>query len=134
MALSDAECQRRYTEQVPIYEYRCENGHLFDVMQRMSDDPLTACIDCGAPVQKVLNAPAIHFKGSGFYNTDYGRKNGSKGTEGGSEGKSGDTAGTTSTGSSGTGSSGSSASTSSSSSSASSGSSSSGSSSSAKSD
>jgi putative FmdB family regulatory protein len=119
---------------VPIYEYRCGNGHLFDVMQRMSDDPLTACIECGAPVQKVMNAPAIHFKGSGFYNTDYGRKNGSKGTEGGSESKSGDTAGTTSTGSSGTGSSGSSASTSSSSSSASSGSSSSGSSSSAKSD
>jgi len=114
---------------VPIYEYRCENGHLFDVMQRMSDDPLTACIDCGAPVQKVLNAPAIHFKGSGFYNTDYGRKNGSKGTEGGTEGKSGDTAGSTGTGSSGTDSS-----TSSSSSSASSGSGSSGSSSSAKSD
>jgi|tagenome__1003787_1003787.scaffolds.fasta_scaffold20978846_3 putative FmdB family regulatory protein len=129
LALSRAECQRRYTEHVPIYEYRCENGHLFDVMQRMSDDPLTACIDCGAPVQKVLNAPAIHFKGSGFYNTDYGRKNGSKGTEGGTEGKSGDTAGSTGTGSSGTDSS-----TSSSSSSASSGSGSSGSSSSAKSD
>jgi putative FmdB family regulatory protein len=59
---------------MPIYEYRCEKGHLFDVMQSMSDDPLTACEVCGAPVQKVLHAPAVHFKGSGFYNTDYGKK------------------------------------------------------------
>jgi putative FmdB family regulatory protein len=66
---------------VPIYEYRCTNGHQFDVMQRMSDDPLTACIECGATVQKVLYAPAIHFKGSGFYNTDYGRRNGSKSSD-----------------------------------------------------
>ena len=61
---------------MPIYEYRCEKGHTFDVMQSMSDDPLTACEVCGAPVQKVLHAPAVHFKGSGFYNTDYGRKKG----------------------------------------------------------
>jgi putative FmdB family regulatory protein len=129
LALSDAECQRRYTEQVPIYEYRCGNGHLFDVMQRMSDDPLTACIECGAPVQKVLNAPAIHFKGSGFYNTDYGRRNGSKGAEGGAEGGgkgSGDAAASSSNGSG--------SSSSSSASSSSSGSGSSGSSSSSKSD
>ena len=86
MALSDDECQPRYTERVPIYEYRCTNGHLFDVMQRMSDDPLTACTECGAPVQKVMNAPAIHFKGSGFYSTDYGRRNGSKGSEAGPRG------------------------------------------------
>src|SRR4051812_47336090 len=97
LALSDAECQCRYTERVPIYEYRCTNGHQFDVMQRMSDEPLTACTECGAPVQKVLNAPAIHFKGSGFYNTDYGRRNGSKSSdssssEGGGTGKSGDSA------------------------------------------
>jgi len=132
LALSDAECQRWYTEQVPIYEYRCENGHLFDVMQRMSDDPLTACIDCGAPVQKVLNAPAIHFKGSGFYNTDYGRRNGSKGSEGGGEGggkSAGDAAASGSSGSDG-----SSSSSSSSASSSGSGSGSSGSSSSSKSD
>jgi putative FmdB family regulatory protein len=117
---------------VPIYEYRCENGHLFDVMQRMSDDPLTACIDCGAPVQKVLNAPAIHFKGSGFYNTDYGRRNGSKGSEGGGEGggkSAGDAAASGSSGSDG-----SSSSSSSSASSSGSGSGSSGSSSSSKSD
>ena len=132
LALSDDECQRRYTELVPIYEYRCANGHLFDVMQRMSDDPLTACIECGAAVQKVLNAPAIHFKGSGFYNTDYGRKNGSKGSEGGSDGSksAGDTAGASTSSGSG----GSSSSSSSSGSSSGSGSSSSGSSSSSKSE
>jgi len=59
---------------MPIYEYRCEKGHTFEVMRSMSDDPLTACEVCGAPVQKVLHAPAVHFKGSGFYNTDYGKK------------------------------------------------------------
>ena len=63
---------------MPIYEYRCEKGHSFDVMQSMSDDPLTACEVCGAPVQKVLHAPAVHFKGSGFYNTDYGKGGKSK--------------------------------------------------------
>jgi putative FmdB family regulatory protein len=109
---------------VPIYEYRCTNGHVFDVMQRMSDDPLTACIECGATVQKVLNAPAIHFKGSGFYNTDYGRRNGSKSSE-----SSGSEAGATKGESGGSTSSGSGSSDSSSSSSASGGSSSSSSSS-----
>jgi putative FmdB family regulatory protein len=59
---------------MPIYEYRCENGHLFEVMQRMTDDPLEACITCGAPVQRVFHPVAVHFKGSGFYNTDYGKK------------------------------------------------------------
>ena len=57
---------------MPIYEYRCENGHLFEVMQRITDDPVTACEDCGAPVQRVFHPIAVHFKGSGFYNTDYG--------------------------------------------------------------
>jgi putative FmdB family regulatory protein len=59
---------------VPIYEYKCENGHVFDVMQRMSDEPLTECAECGAPAVRVLHSPAVHFKGSGFYNTDYGKK------------------------------------------------------------
>jgi putative FmdB family regulatory protein len=61
---------------VPIYEYKCENGHLFDVMQRMADEPLTECQECGAPAVRVLHSPAVHFKGSGFYNTDYGKKKG----------------------------------------------------------
>jgi putative FmdB family regulatory protein len=59
---------------MPIYEYRCENGHLFEVMQRMSDDAITECEVCGAPCQRVLHPVAVHFKGKGFYNTDYGTK------------------------------------------------------------
>jgi putative FmdB family regulatory protein len=57
---------------MPIYEYRCENGHLFEVMQKITDDPVTECVECGAPVQRVFHPIAVHFKGSGFYNTDYG--------------------------------------------------------------
>jgi putative FmdB family regulatory protein len=59
---------------MPIYEYRCERGHRFEVMQRMTDDPLTSCSTCEAPVQRVFHPVAVHFKGSGFYNTDYGKK------------------------------------------------------------
>ncbi|MEA2390897.1 MAG: hypothetical protein QOK31_1006 [Solirubrobacteraceae bacterium] len=59
---------------MPIYEYRCEQGHTFEVLQRMTDDPLVTCQTCSAPVQRVMYAPAVHFKGSGFYNTDYGTK------------------------------------------------------------
>ena len=56
---------------MPIYEYKCDNGHVFDVMQKLSDDPLASCIECGAPVRKVLHPVNISFKGSGFYSTDY---------------------------------------------------------------
>ena len=59
---------------MPIYEYKCENGHVFDVMQRMSEDPLTECVECGAPVKKVLQPVGISFKGSGFYSTDYNKQ------------------------------------------------------------
>jgi putative FmdB family regulatory protein len=62
---------------MPIYEYRCEQGHNFEVMQRMTDDPLTSCSTCEAPVQRVFHPVAVHFKGSGFYNTDYGKRKGS---------------------------------------------------------
>jgi putative FmdB family regulatory protein len=59
---------------MPIYEYRCPNGHTFEVFQRMSDAPVQVCETCGAgPVEKVLFPVAVHFKGSGFYSTDYGR-------------------------------------------------------------
>jgi putative FmdB family regulatory protein len=59
---------------MPIYEYRCPNGHTFELFQRMSDPPPSECQICGAaPVTKVLYPAAIHFKGSGFYSTDYGR-------------------------------------------------------------
>src|SRR5215210_433358 len=57
---------------MPIYEYRCENGHLFEVMQKITDDPVTTCETCGAAVSRVFHPVAVHFKGSGFYNTDYG--------------------------------------------------------------
>ena len=56
---------------MPIYEYKCENGHVFDVMQKLSEDPLSSCVECGAPVRKVLHPVSISFKGSGFYSTDY---------------------------------------------------------------
>ncbi len=59
---------------MPIYEYRCERGHTFEVMQRMTDDALTVCDEHGTPVQRVFHPVAVHFKGSGFYNTDYGKK------------------------------------------------------------
>jgi putative FmdB family regulatory protein len=74
---------------MPIYEYKCENGHVFDAIQRMTDEPLSACEECGAPASRVLTPPAIHFKGSGFHNTDYGTK---RGGNGGSE-SSGDSGG-----------------------------------------
>jgi len=59
---------------MPIYEYRCENGHIFEVMQKMTDDPVSVCSTCEAPVQRVFHPVAVHFKGKGFYNTDYGTK------------------------------------------------------------
>ena len=59
---------------MPIYEYRCPNGHTFEVFQRMADPPVSVCETCGAgPVEKLLFPVAVHFKGSGFYSTDYGR-------------------------------------------------------------
>jgi putative FmdB family regulatory protein len=59
---------------MPIYEYRCEQGHTFEVMQRMSDEPVSTCQTCEAPVSRVFHPVAVHFKGSGFYNTDYGTR------------------------------------------------------------
>lgn len=59
---------------MPIYEYRCEQGHTFEVMQRISDDPVSTCSTCEAPVARVFRPVAVHFKGSGFYNTDYGTR------------------------------------------------------------
>jgi putative FmdB family regulatory protein len=59
---------------MPIYEYRCKKGHQFEVMQRIADDAVTKCDVCGEPVQRVFHPIAVHFKGSGFYNTDYGTR------------------------------------------------------------
>jgi putative FmdB family regulatory protein len=81
---------------MPIYEYKCENGHLFEVVQRMADEPVTVCEQCGAPVERVFHPVAVHFKGKGFYTTDYGSGKvapGSSSEDGGSksdDSKSGD--------------------------------------------
>jgi putative FmdB family regulatory protein len=82
---------------VPIYEYRCANGHTFEVIHSMSDDPVDACEECGAAVERVFHPVAVHFKGSGFYTTDYAKKGsgkaasdgGSKADDGGSKGSNG---------------------------------------------
>ncbi len=59
---------------MPIYEYRCPNGHLFELFQRMGEPAPDVCETCGeGPVERVLYPVAVHFKGSGFYSTDYGR-------------------------------------------------------------
>jgi putative FmdB family regulatory protein len=74
---------------VPIYEYRCPNGHVFELFQRMGDAPPPKCEICGeGPVERVLYPVAVHFKGSGFYSTDYGR--GSRKKEASSDGAGGD--------------------------------------------
>ncbi len=59
---------------MPIYEYRRPDGSTFEIVQSFSDDSLTHDPDTGVPVERVLHAPAVHFKGKGFYNTDYGTR------------------------------------------------------------
>ena len=87
---------------MPIYEYQCDDcGASFEVMQKMSDDPLTACEKCGGPLRKVLHPVAIHFKGSGFYTTDYGKGSGRR--SGGKDAGQGETAGSSEASSSGDG-------------------------------
>jgi putative FmdB family regulatory protein len=101
---------------MPIYEYRCKNGHNFEVMKRITDDgTVTKCEVCGAPVSRVFHPIAVHFKGSGFYNTDYGtrkrsremkeakegvvKSDGSKDSKTSSDSKSGSDSGSSSSGS-----------------------------------
>ena len=71
---------------MPIYEYKCEKGHVFEVTQRMTDDPVSTCTTCSAPVQRVFHPVAVHFKGSGFYNTDYGTRKRSRELKSAAEG------------------------------------------------
>ncbi len=75
---------------MPIYEYRRPDGTTFEVLQKFSDDALTHDPETGVPVQRVLTPPAIHFKGSGFHNTDYGtrKRNREKAASSSSEGSS----------------------------------------------
>ncbi len=75
---------------MPIYEYKCPNGHVFELFQRMSDAQPETCPTCGAgPLEKVLYPVAVHFKGSGFYTTDYGRGSKRGGGGGGEKSDSG---------------------------------------------
>jgi putative FmdB family regulatory protein len=74
---------------MPIYEYRRKDGSTFEVIQKFSDDPLSADPETGEPVERVYTAPAIHFKGSGFHNTDYGSSRRAK--AGGADAQSGGT-------------------------------------------
>src|ERR1700752_570352 len=59
---------------MPLYEYTCDNGHRFELIRKFSAPPLEVCPTCGAPVHKLMSSPAIQFKGSGFYITDYAKK------------------------------------------------------------
>ena len=59
---------------MPLYEYECERGHRFELIVKFSDPPLEICPTCGATVRKLMSSPAIQFKGSGWYITDYARK------------------------------------------------------------
>ncbi len=76
LALWAGECQPLgyHPAAMPIYEYRCKKGHTFEVRQSFSDANVTTCEVCGAPVERVYHPIAVHFKGSGFYNTDYGTR------------------------------------------------------------
>lgn len=90
---------------MPIYEFKCPKGHYFEVFQRMTDDPPEVCTECGrAPLQRVLHPVAVHYKGSGFYSTDYGKSGGRKGSAS-AEGSSGSSDGGGSSGGSSAGSS-----------------------------
>lgn len=89
---------------MPLYEYQCENcGELFEVMQKFSDEPLTTHAKCGGNVHRLISAPALQFKGSGWYVTDYAKGSSSSGNGPGksaepssSSGTSGEKSGTTS--------------------------------------
>jgi putative FmdB family regulatory protein len=75
---------------MPIYEYRRPDGTTFEIQQSFSDEALTVDPETGVPVERVLHAPAVHFKGKGFYNTDYGTRNRQRETAAASEKSSSD--------------------------------------------
>lgn len=86
---------------MPTYEYRCHDcEHQFEVFQKMSDDPVSECEACGGSVRRVLFPVAIHFKGSGFYTTDYARKKTLPASNGNGSSEAGESNGNGSSGSS----------------------------------
>ena len=73
---------------MPLYEYQCDTcAHRFEVIQKFSDAPIEVCPKCGGPVKKLLSSPAIQFKGTGWYITDYAKKGGSTSAPASSETK-----------------------------------------------
>jgi len=83
-----ATCWNKKKSTMPLYEYECDNGHRFEKIQKFSDPQATECPTCGAPVHKLFSSPAIQFKGSGWYITDYAKKEGTAaGKSGGSAGE-----------------------------------------------
>ena len=72
---------------MPLYEYECDNGHRFELIRKFSDPPLEACPTCGAPPRKLIASPAIQFKGSGWYITDYAKKDSASPGKAGNETK-----------------------------------------------
>ena len=73
---------------MPLYEYQCAScGSVTEVIQSYSDEPMTTCESCGGALKKLLSSPGFHFKGSGFYTTDYGKGSGRRasGRESGSD-------------------------------------------------
>lgn len=79
---------------MPLYEYQCDRDGRFEVIRKFSDPPLKKCPKCGGPIQRLPSAPAIQFKGTGWYVTDYAKKSGGDGSkESGAEGSKGKEAG-----------------------------------------
>jgi putative FmdB family regulatory protein len=82
---------------MPIYEYKCPNGHLVEVIHGMTEEGPSVCEVCGAgPLQRVLHPVAVHYKGSGFYSTDYGRRKKTAAKDGGSDSSTSDSSGSSS--------------------------------------
>ena len=72
---------------MPLYDYKCENGHIFEELQSWSSEPITICDDCGASAKRQLSVPMVLYKGSGFYTTDYGRNGSASSTKRDSNGE-----------------------------------------------
>ena len=71
---------------MPLYEYQCKKcGHRFEKIQKFSDKPVKKCPQCGGPVEQTISAPAVQFKGSGWYVTDYAKKSQASSSDGGSK-------------------------------------------------
>src|SRR5579863_10763720 len=75
---------REFSEIMPLYEYECEKcGHRFEKIQKFSDKMVKKCPECGGKVEQMISAPAVQFKGSGWYVTDYANKSHAHGSDGG---------------------------------------------------